>query len=104
MPAEKRYDNAAQRQAAYRQRLKSRRQAEMEARGLPRVPSMPGRRRWEAMRRQASSLVEQVASEMEEYHDQRSEAWQDSERGEAFLETMESVAEIAAALRDLPPL
>lgn len=42
-----------------------------------------------------------AAREMETYHAQRSEAWQDSQRGEAFTELMESVEEIAAALRAL---
>jgi hypothetical protein len=62
---------------------------------------MPGQRRWDAMRRQALCFVEQVASEMETYNEQRSEKWQDSEKGEAFIEMMESIAEIAAALREL---
>lgn len=38
---------------------------------------------------------------MDIYLDQRSDVWRDSERGEAFAETMESMAEIAAALRDI---
>jgi len=54
------------------------------------------------IRRQALSLVETVASEMETYHDQRSEQWRDSERGEAFAETLESLADVAVALRDIP--
>jgi hypothetical protein len=62
---------------------------------------MPGQRRWDAMRRQALCLVEQVTSEMAMYHEQRSEQWQDSEKGEAFIEVMESIADIAAALGEL---
>jgi len=96
MPTPKRYESAKQRQAAYRQRCKARPDA------APVKPSMPGRRRWEMMRRQSLSLVEMVAQEMETYHDQRSEQWQSSERGEAFAETLESLADIAAALRDIP--
>lgn len=38
---------------------------------------------------------------METYHEQRSERWQDSEKGQSFIEAMESMAEIAAALREL---
>lgn len=55
------------------------------------------------MRRQALCLLEQVISEMETYHDERSEHWQDSEKGEVFTEAMESIAEIAAALEELQP-
>jgi len=98
MPAHRRYASNADKQAAYRQRCKA--QVESESAG----PPIPGYRRWEAMRRQALHLLEQVASEMEIYYDERSDAWQNSERAEAFTEVMESVAETAAALRDLQPL
>ena len=54
------------------------------------------------MRKQALSILEQVTCEMETYHDQRSEAWRDSHRGEAFTELTESVAEAAEALREIP--
>jgi len=40
---------------------------------------------------------------MDAYNDQRSDAWRKSERGEAFAEIMVSMAEIAAALRELEP-
>ena len=53
------------------------------------------------MRDRATSLLEQVVSEMETYYGQRSEAWQDSERAEAFLEVMETLAEMASELRAL---
>ncbi len=59
-------------------------------------------RRWETMRKQALSILEQVACEMEAYHDQRSEAWQDSQRGEAFTEMMESLADIVETAREIP--
>ncbi len=55
------------------------------------------------MRKQSLSILEQITSEMEVYSDQRPESWQDSERGEAFTETMESVVDIADALRDISP-
>ena len=42
-----------------------------------------------------------MAQETEVYYDQRSEAWQESERGEAFGEMMESVAQIAEALSEV---
>jgi hypothetical protein len=54
------------------------------------------------MRKQALSLLEQVACEMETYLTQRSEAWQDSRRGEAFVEMTELLADIAEALKDIP--
>jgi hypothetical protein len=54
------------------------------------------------MRKQAVGLLEQVAGEMETYYAQRSEAWQDSQRGEAFTEMMESVADAAEVLKETP--
>lgn len=54
------------------------------------------------MRKQAVSLLEEVASEMETYHTQRSDAWRDSERGEVFTEIMESITEAARALGEIP--
>lgn len=55
------------------------------------------------MRHQCLSILDAATGEMEAYHDQRSDTWQNSERGEAFTDMMESMAEIAAALRDLEP-
>jgi len=55
------------------------------------------------MRSQSLCLLDAAISEMESYHDQRSDAWKDSERGEALSEMMESMADIAAELRDLDP-
>jgi len=53
------------------------------------------------MNKQALCLIEQVAREMETHYDARSDTWRDSERGEAFAEVMESVAEAAAMLREI---
>ena len=96
MPAAKKYESAAQRQAAYRARRKE----------LGQSPqcSVTGSvyRRWEKMRKQALSLLKEVVCEMETYHARRSEPWQDSLRGEAFTELMESVADIVEALRETP--
>jgi len=97
MPATRKYASSAQRQAAYRERCK--------AQGEP-LPAAPVTgavyRRWEAMRKQALSLLEQVVCEMETYHAQRSEPWQDSPRGETFTEMMESLADTTEALKEIP--
>ncbi len=50
---------------------------------------------------QALFLVEQMSQEMEAYYDQRSDVWQESERGEAFGEVMESLTQIAEALSEV---
>ena len=92
MPTARKYESAAQRQAAYRLRCKKRE--------VP-LPAAPGRKSWKAMLGRALSLVEQTNEQMQGYYDARSETWQDSNRGEAFMETMESVADTAEALRDI---
>ena len=97
MPAAKRYASSSQRQAAYRARRKARSKPPHDA------PSTASAyRRWLAMRKQALYLLEEVACEMQTYHTQRSEAWRDSQRGEAFTEIMESLAEAAEALKEIP--
>lgn len=53
------------------------------------------------MMKQSESLLESVACEMEDYYDERSEAWQSSERGDIFTEKKESIEEIVALLQDL---
>ena len=97
MPTQRKYEGSAERQAAYR----ARRRARIES---PPAASVTGSvyRRWESMRKQAARVLEEVACEMETYHTQRSDAWRDSELGEAFIEIMESVADAAQALRETP--
>ena len=94
MPTPKKYANAAARQAAYRQRLAA--QAYPKA-----IPPVPGYRRWNVMKSQSLLAIETMVAEMESYYDQRSESWQDSSRGEAFCEVIESMSDIAASLRDV---
>ena len=103
MPTPRKYASHAERQAAYRRRLAARR-APLPAHGAPTepgVPSQPGRGRWRGLLRQATRLLETTGQEMEEYYQQRSERWQESERGEAFLERLETLRETQAALEEL---
>ena len=94
MPTPKKYASVADRQAAYRRRC--------AGQGNPAaIPAMPGYRRWKAMTKQCLRILETAITEMDVYLDQRSDVWRDSERGEAFAEVMESITEIAAALRDI---
>ena len=96
MPAQKKYANSAQRQAAYRSRCKERTEPPQTA-----LATSAAYHRWKKMREQALSLLNQVVAEMEIYHDQRSETWQESGRAEEFVELMESIAETAEALAEI---
>jgi len=100
MPTPRKYPTAAARQAAYR--LRAREHASRLGAVIP-LPGLPGRRRWEALGGQALQLVAQMSQELEAYYEARTERWQESERGEAFLELQESVAQAEEALRELLP-
>jgi hypothetical protein len=100
MPTPRKYACAAERQAAYRRRLAEQTQAQSKTIA---IPAVPGHRRWQAMRNQCLFILNAAVGEMQAYHDQRSEQWRDSERGEALTDMMESIAEIVAALQDLDP-
>jgi hypothetical protein len=62
---------------------------------------MPGHRRWQTLIRAASQFLETVQEEMEDYYEQRSESWRESERGEAFLERLQTIQETQAAIEEL---
>jgi hypothetical protein len=98
MPMPRKHPNAAARQAAYRAR---RREEAQVAGPLAPLPGRPGPRRWKAMHIQALGLVEQLAEELEAYCEERTEAWQDSARGEAFGDAVEAAAQAAEALREV---
>lgn len=88
MPTPRKYDSSRAKQAAYRAR-----QAAAE-KGPPATPMVPGYPRWRAMIRASLAMLGCVRHEMDGYYQERSEAWQEGERGEAFLERMDSLSEI----------
>ena len=94
MPTPKKHANAAEKQAAYRRRYA------VQVQSKP-IPTVPGYRRWKAMRSKCLSILDMAISEMELYFDQRSDVWHDSGPAEAFAEIMDSMAEVAATLREL---
>jgi TRAP-type C4-dicarboxylate transport system substrate-binding protein len=68
---------------------------------LPAISSMPGTVRWKAMSLHVQTLLTHAADEMQDYHYDRSEEWQESCKAEVLLERMESIqmaAEAVAAL------
>jgi hypothetical protein len=68
---------------------------------LPAIATLPGRARWQASLTAAQALLEQVSQEMQSYFDDRSETWQESERGEQFTEHLEAVTNLAEELQSL---
>lgn len=104
MPTPRQYATSAERQAAYRQRSAAAGQQALTARGVPPLPgvaTIPGQARWQELIRRASILLATVQEEMQDYYDQRSETWQESERGADFLERMQAIDDAQSAAADL---
>src|ERR1700734_3576913 len=98
MPTPRRFKDDSERQAAYRQRQAEARRQELQRKGLPptpAIPTMPGTARWNALLALAAEATATVAAEMENYFADRSEEWQEGEKGEAFIERLDTVREIA---------
>ena len=94
----------ARRQERFRKRQELIRRAEQAAKSLPALPkitSMPGHARWRSMIAQASILLETASAEMASYHDDRSEAWQESCQAEELLEKVELLQETVSQLQAL---
>jgi len=62
---------------------------------------MPGNARWSAMIAQAHLLLSETVAEMQSYHDDRSEQWQDSVKAEALLTKLEQLEETMAQLQGI---
>jgi len=91
MPPPKKYANRAEQQAAYRQRRTLSERALLAQKGLPPLPALPtipG-----AMLTQAQALLSAAAEEMQTYHDERSEVWQQSANAEDLLAKLERLQE-----------
>jgi|SRR5579862_3496619 len=104
MPRSREYASSAARQAAYRARCQKAGQDALLEKGLPPLPAiaaMPGWARWNASLTAAHALLEQVSQEMQTYFDQRSDIWQESERGQQFTERQEAVTALADELASL---
>jgi hypothetical protein len=104
MPTPRKHEGAAARQRAYRERAAQARLAERELKGLPGkpvIPTIPSTARWRAMIAQASALLGQVECEIQGYIDDRSEAWQESERAECLEECRQAVEDVTESLRTI---
>ena len=104
MPQQRKHNTNAARQEAYRARCEQTRQNALAAKGLPSLPAiatLPGWSRWNASFTAAHALVADSLSQMQCYFDDRSESWQESERGEEHQERIASVEAALDALGDL---
>jgi len=103
MPTPRKHPSNAQRQSAYRERQRATRIAGLRAKNLPPaapIPTMPSNARWSALTRMAQDLLKAARKEMESYRDERSEAWQESQRAEALQETIDRIDEALDCLAE----
>ena len=106
MPQPRIHASPAERQAAFRARTEHARQAQIAAKGLPPmpvIPSIPGWPRWNATFRMAHDLIDTAVTEMQDYYEDRSDAWRESDRGEDHLERLTSVEAVRDVLAELIP-
>lgn len=104
MPQPRKHDNPAHRQAAYRARTEQARASQLRERGLPALPTvstMPGTNRWKALFRHAETMLCTAQAEMQDYFDNRSEVWQESDRGAVHQERLVAVEALVEALSEL---
>jgi hypothetical protein len=104
MPQQKKHASHAARQAAYRQRSLEARQQEQAARGLPALPvvsPLPGTVRWRAAVCSARLLLETVHAEMQAYCEERSETWQEGERGQLFTDRLQALEAALSSLEEM---
>ena len=98
MPRTRKYQTNGERQAAYRRRYA---QAGKITQASEPIASAPGRRRWKAMVNKASVLLDCAIREMQDYFDQHSDQWPESQAGESLTEMLESVQDALATLEDV---
>ena len=104
MPQQRRHEDNAAKQRAYRARQAQARCAEQHAKGLPPappLPTLPSSARWQALLTQARLALETAHDEMQAYYDERSEAWQQGERAATLVEQID---QLEAVLNDLEAL
>lgn len=100
MPTPKQFSSNAARQAAYRARLKTRPKPEAAPKPKP-LPSNPGKARWRALQAQAQTALEALRDELQEAFDEKSERWQEGERGEEWQQHIGSVETALEAVEAL---
>jgi hypothetical protein len=104
MPTPRKYESAADKQKAYRERMKDARLQELHQKGLPAIPAiptMPGTARWRALETQAHTALSTVCDEMQEYFDGRTVAWQENVPGEKFSARLDSILDVLESLEEL---
>ena len=107
MPQPKKHASHADRQSAYRLHCQEARAEEQQRKGLPplpALPTLPGTPRWRAPVGSARLLLETTQAEMQTYCDERTEIWQESERGQLFTERLQALETALSSLEEIGDL
>lgn len=101
MPQPRLHRDHGARQAAYRRRQAEARADQLRAKGLPALPpiaTMPGHTRWMQAIEQTTCLLTEIAAEMQDYFDDRSDTWKEDDRGERHQQRTDALQDIVEAL------
>ena len=101
MAQPRKHSTCAERQAAYRRRLRNASGSPLALPVAAGPSSMPSTARWRTALDMATRLLQTVAEEMQSYSDERSERWQEGQSAEAFYETLDQVNTLQDQLDDL---
>lgn len=104
MPTPKVYESTAERMRAYRLRKKQAAGSELDVAGVGASASLGTAARyahWNALIKSAQAALQTAHDQMEAYFADRSDRWQESDRGEQFQERIDSLENL---LEDLAAL
>ena len=101
MPRMRRYASNAERQAAYRSRQREATNPPLDLPALAPLSTVPSTARWKMAIDLAQRLLANVAEEMQDYSDRRSERWHEGYVAERFHENLDQVSEIRDLIDDL---
>lgn len=103
MPQPRIHTNDAARQRAYRERQRQARQ-QLAVQGLPAgaaIPTMPSRERWHELITRALAALQSAGEEMQQYWYERSELWQESQRGGDMQQDIDDLGDLADQLAEI---
>lgn len=104
MPTPKQYDSPAARQKAFRDRKAQAIKEQLAAKQFPNavaVSNIPSMTRWKALHTNAQATLEAMQSEMQAYYDERSEQWQEGDKGQHFQDLLDQLDQAKTAVDEI---
>ena len=101
MPRMRRYSTNAERQAAYRSRQRQTQVPPLHLPALAPLSTVPSTARWKMAIDLAERLLANVAEEMQDYSDNRSERWHEGDVAQRFHENLDMVTDVKDQIDDL---